>query len=224
MIGKLQNRELVVMFAVVSGLGSAAVGRTVHGSVPGDAVSVSDTLPAPARVPSPPDSVPGGVAPVKVIADTVLFPEVHGSNLEGRKFTLPADFEGDLNLVFIAFQREQQALVDTWVPFVKDLAVRHSGLRYYELPTIHETNSVVRWFINNGMRRGIPDVSAREATITLYLDKERFREALQLPHEDTIYALLVDAEGRVVWRADGAYKGDHGAAIEQMVAERLSTR
>jgi hypothetical protein len=162
------------------------------------------------------------IAPSSSLADTLVFPEVRGSNLEGRDYTLPADFEGDLNLVFVAFQRGQQALVDTWLPFAKDIAARHERLRYYEIPTIHEVNSAVRWFINNGMRRGIPDVTAREATITLYLDKDRFREALRIPHEDTIYVFLVDAEGRVAWRTDGVYTGDRGMAIEQVVAEKLS--
>jgi hypothetical protein len=31
------------------------------------------------------------------------FPPVHGANLEGRAFTLPDEFDGDLNLVLIAF-------------------------------------------------------------------------------------------------------------------------
>lgn len=186
-------------------------------------VSVSDTLSASSQTPAPPEAGGPAEKPAEPApAETVIFPEVRGSNLEGREFALPADFDGDLNLVFIAFQRGQQALVDTWLPFAKDIAARHARLRYYELPTIHEANSVVRWFIDNGMRRGISDVTAREATITLYIDKEKFRGALQLPHEDTIYILLVDAEGRVVWRADGTYTGDHGMAIEQVVAEKLS--
>jgi hypothetical protein len=53
------------------------------------------------------------------------------------------------------------------------------------------------------MRAGIHDRTAREQTITLYVDKEEFRRALELPHEQNIYALLVDRSGRVLWRADG---------------------
>ncbi len=226
MFNLLSVNELLPLLAVgtllVSGIHDARAAVTA--GTP-DSVSVSDTLSA-APHPTAPAEEPGDTAAVGPPAApaTLIFPEARGSNLEGRDFTLPADFDGDLNLVFIAFQRGQQALVDTWVPFAKDIAARHARLRYYELPTIYEANSVVRWFINNGMRRGIDDVSAREATITLYLDKEQFRGALRLPHEDTIYILLVDTEGRVVWRADGAYKGDHGAAIEKIVAERLSAK
>jgi hypothetical protein len=224
MLNLLYINELIPALAVAASLGSGIPGvRADVAAGTANSVSVSDTLstapPQTAQAEEPGDTT---TAKSPAAAETPSFPEARGSNLEGREFTLPADFDGDLNLVFIAFQRGQQALVDTWLPFAKDIAARHARLRYYELPTIYEANSVVRWFINNGMRRGISDVTAREATITLYLDKEAFRRALQIPHEDTIYILLVDAEDRVVWRADGTYTGDHGMAIEQIVAEKLS--
>jgi hypothetical protein len=151
-----------------------------------------------------------------------FFPHAEGSNLDGREFNLPQDFEGELNLVFIAFQREQQTLVDTWVPLAKTLANRHPGLRYYELPTIYRANGLVRWFINSGMRRGIHDPTARETTITLYLDKQRFRSALGIPHENTIYVLLVGADGRVIWRTEGAMTGETAKAVEELVSSELA--
>jgi hypothetical protein len=150
-----------------------------------------------------------------------VFPEVRGSNLDGREFDLPKDFEGELNLVFIAFQREQQSLVDSWVPLAKTLTDRHEGLCYYELPTIYQANSLVRWFINNGMRRGIPDPHARKTTITLYIDKEPFRTALGIPDEQTICVLLVDAGGRVLWRNEGAYTDEKGRELDNVISSTL---
>ena len=50
------------------------------------------------------------------------FPVVTSANLSRRGFTLPADFEGDVNVLLIAFQRWHQRAVDTWIPFVRQLA------------------------------------------------------------------------------------------------------
>jgi hypothetical protein len=139
------------------------------------------------------------------------FPAVTGSNLQRKKVNLPRDFEGELNLVFIAFQQWQQNQVDTWIPFARRLEENHSVVRYYELPTIQRLNALARTFINEGMRAGIPDPVARERTITLYLDKGSFRQALQLSHEDDIYVLLLNRQGRVLWRSEGVFtegKGD----------------
>ena len=145
------------------------------------------------------------------------FPSVTGSNLQRRKLDLPEGFEGELNLVLIAFQQWQQSQVDTWIPFAKQLEEAHPGLRYYELPTIQRLNALARTFINEGMRAGIPDPVARERTITLYVDKNAFKQALQLPGEDDIYVLLLDREGRVLWRAEGTFTQELGESLAAAV-------
>jgi len=141
------------------------------------------------------------------------FPTVTGSNLQREKLNLPQDFEGELNLVLIAFQQWQQSQVDTWLPFARQLEETHAGVRYYELPTIQRLNALARTFINEGMRAGIPDPVARERTITLYLDKRAFQEALQLPGEEDIHVLLLDRQGRVLWRAEGPFTAKDGESL-----------
>lgn len=148
-----------------------------------------------------------------------MFPRVQGANLERESFTLPDDFEGEINLALIAFTREQQADIDTWIPAARELARSHPGFRYYELPTISRGVPLARWWLDGAMRAGIPDHAARAATITLYLDKRAFREALELPSEKTIYALLVDRMGRILWRAEGAWTDEKGRALQQVVAD-----
>ena len=145
------------------------------------------------------------------------FPTVAGSNLHRKKLSLPQDFQGELNLVLIAFQQWQQTQVDTWIPFARQLEDSHPGVRYYELPTIRELNVLARTFINEGMRAGLPDQTVRERTITLYLDKDEFRQALQLPHEDHIYALLLDSEGQVLWRSEGAFTLEKGESLQSQL-------
>jgi hypothetical protein len=141
------------------------------------------------------------------------FPVVTSANLSRRGFTLPADFEGDVNVLLIAFQRWHQRAVDTWIPFVRQLEQAHDDVRYYELPVIQRMNVLGRTFINEGMRAGIPDPVARARTITLYVDKPAFRQALELPHEKDIYVLLVDREGKVLGRAEGAFTPEKGESL-----------
>ena len=150
------------------------------------------------------------------------FPTVRGSNLLREKIELPAGFEGELNVVLVAFQQWQQRLVDTWIPFVQELEATHPGVYYYELPTIRNMNILARTFVNEGMRAGISNPKARERTITLYLDKPAFRETLDLPVEDDIYVLLVDGEGDVVWRASGAFAPDKGESLRSAVQSQLT--
>lgn len=142
-----------------------------------------------------------------------FFPGVSGDNLNGARFDLPGSFVGALNLVVIAFQRDQQRDVDGWMPFLETLAKDRDDVRIYELPTMGRRYRLIRPIIDGGMRGGIPDTTVRAATITLYIDKTPFRRALQLPSEDSIYVLAVDRQGRVHARAAGVYTPESGAAF-----------
>ena len=150
------------------------------------------------------------------------FPQVAGSSLEGRRFQLPQDFEGKLNLAIVAFQRWHQDLVDTWVPLARRLRSAYPDFRYYELPTIWRMNPLFRWSIDAGMRAGIADRNARAATITLYLDKEPFRQALEIADEETIHLFLVDSAGRVWWRGAGRFSDEAGEALARAVQAQLA--
>ncbi|MBN1399282.1 MAG: hypothetical protein JXA74_00500 [Anaerolineae bacterium] len=144
------------------------------------------------------------------------FPNLQGENLNREPMNLPDDFAGEVNLVFIAFQQIQQIAVNSWLPFVQKLVARteRPRLAYYELPTISRAWGVARGFVDGGMRSGIRDIATRGRTITLYLDKQAFRAVLELPSEDTIHLLLVDAQGQVFWRTEGEYAPDKAAALE----------
>jgi len=143
----------------------------------------------------------------------MIFPSVTGQNLLRQKVDLPKAFEGESNILFIAFLRWQQASIDSWMPFVSELEREHPQLRYYELPTIQRMNWLSRTFINEGMRAGIPDGKARARTITLYLDKGSFMEALSIPHEAEISVLLIGKDGRVIWRTMGSFTPEKGQGL-----------
>ena len=159
----------------------------------------------------------------RVQADTLgRFPTVEGRNLEGRAFRLPEGLAGELNIVLIAFLREQQRDVDSWMPFLAPIAASRPEVKVYELPTLGRGYRVVRSFIDGGMRGGIPDRAVRETTITLYIDKSPFRKSLRLADERRIHILVVTRDGRVLWRADGPFDAAAGESLHQFLARERS--
>jgi len=145
----------------------------------------------------------------------MTFPTVNGSNLLREKLTLPQDFQGKFNLIFIPFEQWQQMEVDSWMALAKELEEQFDGLVYYELPTIQSRNSFYKMFINEGMRAGIPNPKTRERTITLYLDKVDFRAVLGMSDEEHIYILVVDRQGNEFFRARGPYSREGDMALRQ---------
>ncbi|MEZ4767236.1 MAG: hypothetical protein R2844_02285 [Caldilineales bacterium] len=149
------------------------------------------------------------------------FPRIEGSSLSKQAFRLPDDLEGQLNVVLVAFQRWHQDEVDTWVPLMNQLEQRVPGFRHYELPVIRPMNRFSQWMLDEGMRAGIPSQSVRERTITVYTDKQQFRQAAQMPDEHHIYVMLVDAGGEVLWQARGAYSEQAGRSLIDTIEKQL---
>jgi hypothetical protein len=151
-----------------------------------------------------------GLASEAAVNGEARFPRLIASNLEKRSFTLPDDFEGSRNLLLVAFQREQQQQVDAWLREMRQFEEVDPEFRYYELPTIQSPNRLVRWFIDTGMRRGIPDQKARSRTITLYIDQQPFLKAPGVTDENRICCFLVNRSGQVLWCDEGVFGDSKG--------------
>lgn len=80
----------------------------------------------------------------------MTFPTVNGSNLQRAKLTLPQDFEGDYNLLFIAFQQWQQDEVNTWIALAENCEARFPGPGL--LRTAH--HSRFEWYLKVFHQRG----------------------------------------------------------------------
>jgi hypothetical protein len=132
------------------------------------------------------------------------FPTIVAENLNKEEVEVPNGLQGSPKLLIVPFQRWHQNVVDSWVPFLESVIKEHPSFDFYELPTIRKMNFMYRRFLDGGMRAGILSIETRRRTITLYIDKESFKESLEIPSEETIYLFLVNEEGNILWRNEGA--------------------
>ena len=132
-------------------------------------------------------------------------PRLSGRSLDGHHHQLPDDLRAQHTFIVAAFRREQQALVDEWLPWLVDLEQRRPDLAVYELPVLSSAYSPARWFIDGGMARGVGTDAARARTITVYTDVGKAVRELGLPGTDTIAVLLVDRSGRILAREHGRF-------------------
>ncbi|NHJ05950.1 MAG: hypothetical protein EAX90_14075 [Candidatus Heimdallarchaeota archaeon] len=146
------------------------------------------------------------------------FPNIKGSNLEGRKFSIPKDLDGELNFLIIPFLRHQQFLVDRWVIHLSKLQKKYPFFEYYEIPTLAKTYTTVRFMIDGGMRAGIPDVKTRERTITVYTLKGPLKKKLGIDTEQTIYLYLLKGD-LILWEEFGEVTEEKVAKLEEVLIE-----
>ncbi|MHA2395962.1 MAG: hypothetical protein ACXAC0_04600 [Candidatus Thorarchaeota archaeon] len=155
---------------------------------------------------------------------TKIFPEVTGNNLNGESIRIPSQLKGEVNILLVPFQMWQQGLVDSWVPFLVSLMEKNTHFDFYELPTIRKMNFFIRRVIDGGMRGGIPSRDTRGRTITLYINKKPFKDALEIPTEDTLYLYLVDKEGTILWEEAGEISDQKATSLEMALSELSMNR
>jgi hypothetical protein len=126
---------------------------------------------------------------------------------------MPGDLREQHTFIVAAFRREQQALVDEWLPWLVDLEERRPDVAVYELPVLPSACSPARWLIDGGMARGVGTDAARSRTITVYTDVGTTVRELGLPGTDTIGILLVDRSGRILAREHGGFDDEKAGRL-----------
>jgi carbon monoxide dehydrogenase subunit G len=129
-----------------------------------------------------------------------------GRTLDGQEYELPGDLAQPYSFLVVAFRREQQSLVDQWLPWLIDLERRRPDVAVYELPVLSSAFSPVRWLIDGGMTRGIPDAAARARTVTVYTDVQTVVGNLGLAGTDTIAVVIIERSGRILAREVGGFE------------------
>jgi len=79
-------------------------------------------------------------------------------------------------------------------------------------------NFVFRWWDNSSMRSDDTDPESWPWTVPLYVHKNHFRHSLQISTDRQSSVLLVDKQGRVLWRSDGPMTPEKRDSLKAKVA------
>ena len=147
------------------------------------------------------------------------FPKIRARDLEGLDVDLPDAFAGERNIVAVAFLRDHQTQVDSWVPWFEQRAQSDPGLRFYELPTIGRIWAPVRRFIDGGMAAAIRNPVILRRTFTVYGDVNLITRPLGIEDRSTIAVFCVDRSGDVLWHGTGGFTESLAHELEKVLAE-----
>jgi hypothetical protein len=129
------------------------------------------------------------------------FPNVTADSLAGTRESIPESCRGKVTLIAVAFLRESQSQLDSWLnPFYDKFGSR-DGYMFYEIPMISSGYKFMKFVIDGGMRGGIPSFKHKHV-VTMYGDVEKYLTALHLDPRYG-YAFLLDREGAILFQAQG---------------------
>jgi hypothetical protein len=146
------------------------------------------------------------------------FPTISAETLAGTRLTLPDAAEGNITLIVIAFKREAQAQLDSWLrPYLQEFGTK-PGFTFYEIPMLALYWKLMSWMIDSGMRSGI-EVKKHNNVMTYYGNINKYRRALDLDHLTRGYVFLLDPEGVIRWQGQGYSTKDALQEIRDCVNE-----
>ncbi len=149
------------------------------------------------------------LAPVAALAQQL--PTIKAEDLNKKPVSWPADFTTDRTVLIVAFDRNQQPIIDAWV---SGLQLKVPGApAWFEVPLINKPPKFVQSFINNGMRRGIPDPAVRSHVVSVYTDKKAFMSTMGLVGND-VHVLVLSRTGQLLGKATGRYSAEAAAKLE----------
>lgn len=132
------------------------------------------------------------------------FPRLQGRDLTGRTRWLPEAFGERLTLVFVAFRRDQQAMIDSWATWLR-IPVVENRLAWCEVPILGRRWAPMRPLIDGGMAAAVREEKARRRTMTVYGNEGQIAEALGISDRSTVSIFLVSRDGHIVDRAAGPF-------------------
>ena len=78
-------------------------------------------------------------------------------------------------------------------------------------------NILNQLLLNESMRASIKEKKIREKTITLYLEKSKFLDALKFDDENDTYTILIDKNGKILWKERGIYDSNKGKELIEYI-------
>jgi len=130
------------------------------------------------------------------------FPELKAETLSGIDMKYPDDVKGKITLILMAFKRETQRTIDSWLePFSKAFE-NDTTVQFFEIPMLAGAWKLMSPFIDGGMRSGIPKQKHGNVT-TFYGDVNKYCKLLSIKDKSDGYVFLLDQNGVIQWRSNG---------------------
>ena len=142
------------------------------------------------------------------------FPTIEARSLEGESYTLPDDLPPGPRVILLPFQRWHQILIEGWRPELERLSRENPSLTFWEVPALSRAYSAGRFYIDGGMRLGIPDIGIRRHTLTAYTDLARLVRQLGFSGFEAMHIFLLDADGEIRWHGLGEMDAAQRAELE----------
>lgn len=147
------------------------------------------------------------------------FPSMEGTSLLLEKVNVPTELEGELKLIVVAYDSDQQTFVNKWLLPLEELNTEYPQLRGYYVPLLPQDTSDAALAIIGGMTLAASGDRDRARTIVTFTDVEQFNALVDVQGVDDIQLFLLDADNTIQWRGQGRYDPVILASLEDALMQ-----
>ena len=109
------------------------------------------------------------------------------------------------------------------MPAAQALQHLNFQFRYYQLPVAEKENFIFRWWETSSMRSDQTDPEALHWIVPIWVDRKKFFQDLAIPNDKQVVVLLVDRQGKVLWRSSGPLTPDKRTALMTAAGAALAS-
>ncbi len=151
------------------------------------------------------------------------FPVIEAETLSQEKVVFPEVTQGKTALILIAFKRQTQGQVDSWLdPFIEEFG-GNEQVTFYEIPMISNNWKWMSGWIDSGMRSGVPSYK-HDHVATYYGPLSEYFEYFSIQDKRLCYVFLLDEEGNIIWKNQDAATPDSYNELSQFVRKKIKKK
>ena len=128
-------------------------------------------------------------------------PQTAAETLNGKHVVLADAVKGHAAVLVAGFSHEGGTKVGEWMKALRGDPVL-AGVDVYEIAMLEGAPGIIRGMIKSGMRKGTTPAE-QEHTLVMTQDQKQWEKFFEVADDKEPYAMLVNANGEVVWRGHG---------------------
>ncbi|MEL6632250.1 MAG: hypothetical protein AAFQ83_12305 [Bacteroidota bacterium] len=135
-----------------------------------------------------------------------VFPTLKAQTLAGNNITFPEDIKGKKSFIAMVFEdmgayMKPQNQANAWANAYEQY-LKPEGVVFYEIPMMASAFGMMRGWVDNGMRSGIPS-EKHDNIACFYGDKGKYKKALSIGSYKEAHIFILDETGNILFYEHG---------------------
>jgi hypothetical protein len=146
-------------------------------------------------------------------------PTLNVKRLDQQRIVLPQELPAQRTLALVAFKSSQRNEVRSWIRGLR--LDQDPAIAWFKMPVLDDPGSDQgRSDIESILLARYPADADRSRLVPVFTDRDAFVRAAGLPSSEHAWVLVLDRDGKVLARAEGAFDQYKAQALRETLAER----